>query len=246
MSTNLRHTQILALLEENGAVSVRRLTSLLYVSEATVRRDLAELEKKGALKRTFGGAISTLDTSRQVPLFIRESMNSSAKSEICRQAAALVKEGDTVFIDGSSTAQYLVKYISHLKNITVVTYSIKTAELMCESHVKTYCTGGLLIENSLVCTGEQALGFARRVNPDICFISCKGVDETGKFSDTSEEETLIRRAFMENSRTRVMLMTREKFGTRYFHTLCHADEVDYIFSDGDIPPALKTRKSKPL
>ena len=62
MSTNLRHTQILALLEENGAVSVRRLTSLLYVSEATVRRDLAELEKKGALKRTFGGAVSTLDT----------------------------------------------------------------------------------------------------------------------------------------------------------------------------------------
>ena len=242
MSTNLRHTQILALLEENGAVSVRKLTALLYVSEATVRRDLAELEKKGALKRTFGGAVSVLDTAKQVPLFIRESMNSSAKSEICRQASALVRDGDTVFIDGSSTAQYLVKYLSHLKNITVVTYSIKTAELMCESHIKTYCTGGLLIENSLVCTGEQALGFARRVNPDICFISCKGVDDIGKFTDTSEEETLIRRAFMDNSRTRVMLMTHNKFGTRYFHTLCSADEVDHIFSDGELPPTLRTRE----
>ena len=235
MSTNLRHKQILAILEENGAVSVRALTKALFVSEATVRRDLAELEKSGALKRTFGGATSVMDTGKQIPLFIREGMNSSAKSEICRQAAGLVKDGDTIFIDGSSTAQYLVKYVSHLKNITVVTYSIKTAELMCQSHIRTYCTGGLLLENSLVCTGQQTIEFAQRVNPDICFISCKGIDEGGKFTDTSEEETLIRRAFMNNSRTRVMLMTNNKFGTRYFHTLCTAEEIDHIFSDAQIP-----------
>lgn len=242
MSTNLRHKQILDMLEQNGAVSVRGLTGALFVSEATVRRDLAELERAGALKRTFGGAVSVLETGKQIPLFIREGMNSSAKSEICARAAKLVKDGDTVFIDGSSTAQYLVKYLSHLENITVVTYSIKTAELMCQSHIKTYCTGGLLIENSLVCTGHQALEFAERVNPDICFISCKGVDGTGKFTDTSEEETVIRRAFLNNSATRVLLMTQNKFKSRYFHTLCTADEVDYIFSDGEIPKEIRTRK----
>ena len=106
---------------------------------------------------------------------------------------------------------------------------------MCQSHIRTYCTGGLLLENSLVCTGQQAIDFAQMVNPDICFISCKGVDENGKFTDTSEEETLIRRAFLNSSRTRVMLMTNNKFGTRYFHTLCTAKEIDYIFSDAKIP-----------
>ena len=85
MSTNIRHKQILNILDANGAVSVRALTKALFVSEATVRRDLCELEKMGALKRTFGGATSVIDSGKQVPLFIRESMDSSAKSEICKK-----------------------------------------------------------------------------------------------------------------------------------------------------------------
>ena len=139
MSSNLRHKEILSILDEQGSVSIRELTHRLYVSEATVRRDLNELEKAGALKRTFGGATPILNTNRQIPLFVRESLNSKAKNEICRRAAELIREGDTVFVDGSSTAQYLVKYIADIKDIIVVTYSIKTAELMCKSHIKTYC-----------------------------------------------------------------------------------------------------------
>ena len=241
MSTELRHKQILDILDKNGSVSVRALTKELFVSEATVRRDLNELEKKGAIKRTFGGATPIIDTNRQVPLFIRETMDSDAKSEICRQAASLIKDGDSIFIDGSSTAQYLVKYISRFKDITVVTYSIKTAELMCQNHIKTYCAGGLIMENSLVCTGQEAIEFAEKINLDICFLSCKGIDLDGNFSDTSEEETAIRRAFLKRSRTRVFLMTNNKFGNTYFHTLCNSRDVDYIFSDGEIPDVIKTR-----
>ena len=241
MSVNLRHKEILNLLNENGSVSLKELKKQLFVSEATVRRDLAELEKAGALKRTFGGAQTILDTNKQVPLFIREAMNSKAKNDICRKAAELIKDGDTIFIDGSSTAQYLVRYISHLKDIVVVTYSIKTAELMCQNHIKTYCAGGLILENSLVCTGPKAIDFAQAINTDISFVSCKGITLDGKLTDTSEEETAIRKAFMNQSRIKVLLMTQNKFGTSYMHTLCNADEVDYLFSDADIPEELKNK-----
>lgn len=235
MSVNLRHKEILDILEEYGSVSIKALTEKLYASEATVRRDLAELERSGALKRTHGGARSILDTNRQIPLSIREELDSKAKNEICRRAATLVKEGSTVFIDGSSTAQYLVKYLSGIKDIVIVTYSIRAAEMALREHIKTYCAGGLLIENSLVCTGQKTVDFAESVNTDICFISCKGVDGEGKFTDTSEEETSIRRAFMKNSATRVMLMTGNKIGKTYLHTLCTSEQVDYIFSDTAIP-----------
>lgn len=241
MSTNLRHKEILHLLEKNGAVSIRELVSALYVSEATVRRDLSELEKAGALKRTFGGAMPIFDTQRQVPLFIREALDSRAKSEICRAAATLVHEGDTIFIDGSSTAQYFVKYLAGIKDIVVVTYSIKTAELMCQNHIKTYCAGGLMLENSLVCTGSKTTEFARSINVDIAFVSCKGVSLDGRFTDTSEEETAVRRAFMQNAATRVMLLTKNKLGATYLHTLCDAREVDYLFSDGPIPEEISQR-----
>lgn len=244
MATNLRHKEILMILEQHGSVSIRELTRQLYVSEATVRRDLAELEKAGALKRTHGGAKSVLETSKQVPLFIREALDSKAKSEICRQAAALVKEGDTIFIDGSSTAQYLVKYIASIKDIVVVTYSIKTAELMCQSHIKTYCAGGLMIENSLVCTGNKTVEFAKSINTDVCFISCKGVSDDGKFTDTSEEETAVRRAFMQNARQVALLMTQNKFGATYMHTLADLAEIDFLFSDGEIPPTIQARIQK--
>lgn len=243
MSANLRQQQILALIEEHGAISVRALTAALFVSEATVRRDLAELEKRGALRRSFGGALPIADTKRQVPLFIRESIDSAAKNEICRRAAALVKDGDTVFADGSSTVQHLAKYLAALKDIMVITYSLKTAELMCEHHIKTYCTGGALLENSLVCTGADAVAFLERFNPDICFLSCKGMNAAGKFSDTSEEETAIRRIALKNARTRVMLMTQNKLDATYFHTVCHANEVDHIFTDGELPAGLTTRKT---
>ena len=246
MAINLRQRQLLSLLEENGAVSVRALTQSLFASEATIRRDLAELERAGALKRTFGGALPVLETTRQIPLFIREGMNSTAKSDICRQAATLIHDGDTVFIDGSSTAQYLVKHLARLKDIIVVTYSIKTAELMCKNHIKTYCTGGLLLENSLVCTGQDAVDFAERINLDICFLACKGLALDGTLSDTSEEETVIRRAFLKRSKTRVFLMTYNKIGSKYFHTLCNSTDVDYIFSDGEIPTSIQIgRDDKP-
>jgi DeoR/GlpR family transcriptional regulator of sugar metabolism len=235
MSINLRHKEILNILGKNGAVSIKELVSTLYVSEATVRRDLAYLEKAGSIKRTFGGAKSIVDTQDQIPLSIRSSLDGKAKNEICKKASLLIKEGDTIFLDGSSTVQYLVKYISDIKDIVVVTYSIKTAELMCQNHIKTYCAGGLMLENSLVCVGNKTVEFANYINTDICFISCKGVDEDGKFSDTSEEETAIRRAFMKNSRRCVLLMTANKFGSSYMHTLCRADEVDHIFSDAPVP-----------
>lgn len=244
MSMNLRHKEILGMLEKYGAVSIKDLISTLYVSEATVRRDLAYLEKMGLIKRTFGGAKSIIDTKSQVPLSIRESLDSKAKNEICKKAAQLIKEGDTIFLDGSSTVQYLVKYISDIKDIVVVTYSIKTAALMCENHIKTYCAGGFMLENSLVCIGNKTIEFVQTMNTDICFVSCKGVDDDGKFTDTSEEETAIRKAIMKNCSTRVMLMTQNKFGNTYLHTLCEASDVDYVISEGEVPLILTEKLKK--
>ena len=246
MSRKERQGQILELLKSEGAVSVKKLTRLLFTSEATVRRDLTELERLGALKRTFGGATSSLATNRQIPLLVRESLNSSEKNEICRAAVSLVRNGQVLFLDGSSTAQHLVKHLRPFSDLVVITNGLKVAELLSElPSIKTYCTGGRLIENSLVFTGRQAERMAEQVNVDVCFLSCKGLSESGILSDTSEEETDLRRAFLERSATRVMLMTEDKIGKSYLHTLCRAEEVDYIFTRVPLPDGLRTRMRNP-
>ena len=187
-------------------------------------------------------------TNTQIPLFIRESLDSRAKDNICKQAAALIKEGNTVFLDGSSTVQYLAKYMATIKDIIVVTYSIKTAELMCQNHIKTYCAGGLMLENSLVCVGNKAVEFATAINTDVCFISCKGVDCDGKFTDTSEEETVIRKAFMKNCKFKVMLMTQNKFNSPKPNRFCPpglSHHQQLLFSHSRSPSSLCPRPHTP-
>lgn len=237
-----RQKQILDLLARQGAVSVKQLTDALYVSEATVRRDLCDLEKMGMIKRTFGGAVPVSEVNHQIPLLVRESMNSAAKNEICRRASALVKDGDVIFLDGSSTAQYMVKYLKQYSNLIVVTNGLKIAELLSDvPQIKTYCTGGQMVPNSLVFVGRHAEAMAATVNIDICFVACRGINDKGVFSDSTEPETIVRRHFLNCSKMRVFLMTSEKIGKTYMHTLCHANEVDYVISDGQLPEGLKLR-----
>ena len=226
-----RQNEIMNYLKLHGAVSVRKLTELVYASEATVRRDLRELEKTGLVRRIFGGATLANGADRQIPLYVREQEDGEEKRNICKKAAELITDGSVIFIDGSSTAQHLIPYLSGFKDIIVITNGLKIADMLCDMHVKTYCTGGLLLEGSSVFVGKDAESFLDRFNTDLCFISCKGMSDDGRLSDTSEEETELRRHALANTKKSVLLLTKKKLGRSYIHNLCHADDIDVIIKE---------------
>ena len=85
---------------------------------------------------------------------------------------------------------------------------------------------------------------AESFNVDVSFVSCKGFCEDGRFTDTSEEETAVRRAFMKNSRVTAMLMTSNKYGSVYLHTLCRAEDVDFVFSEKEAPDEILRKIKK--
>ena len=230
-----RQNEIINYLRIHGSASVKKLTGIVFASEATVRRDLNELEKIGSVRRIFGGATLAVGADKQIPLFVREQEDGAAKTEICRRAAEMISDGSVIFVDGSSTAQHLIPFLSRFKDIIVITNGLKIAGMLYEMHIKTYCTGGRLLEGSSVFVGKDAQSFVDRFNTDICFISCKGLDENGKFSDTSEEETELRRRVLANAKKKVVLLTAQKIGRSYIHTLCKASEVDEIYTDGVLP-----------
>ena len=87
------------------------------------------------------------------------------------------------------------------------------------------------MENSSVLIGFDAEKFIEGFNADICFLSCKGVSDDGKLTDTSYFETQLRKKFLQNSKTKVMLITKHKFGKTYAHTLTTTDEIDYVITD---------------
>ena len=241
-----RQLEILKYLRLNQTVSVKKLTKLLFVSEATIRRDLVELEKEGLINKVYGGATIIFNSDKQIPLYAREKENNNAKRAICEQALQYVKDGQVIFIDGSSTSQILARYLFNFKNLIVITNGLKIAEILGEYHIKTYCTGGLMIDNSYVFAGKDAENFINNYCADICFISCKGMDENGKFTDTSKDETELRKCFLKNSKKRIMLLTDNKIGKTYLHKLCQSTDLDVILTNGTLSNSIKTRQWKDI
>ena len=106
-----RQQEILARLESRGAMSIHELAAALFVSEASIRRDVALLEKDGALRRVHGGVLPAGGES-VVPLLVRDGEHSAQKERIACRAAEMVPDGATILLDASSTVRRMLKYLA--------------------------------------------------------------------------------------------------------------------------------------
>ena len=113
------------MLSHDGAVLVSKLSSELGVTEETIRRDLEKLEKQESLRRTHGGAVPIDETTYELSLEKRKSTNVEAKKCLAKSAAECVVSGDTIFLDASTTTFFMAKELKSIKNITVITNSVR-------------------------------------------------------------------------------------------------------------------------
>ena len=138
---NERQKEILGILYQRGRATVRELSKTLFVSEMTVRRDLTEMEKGGFLRRYRGGAMLKINTG-EMPIGERLLLDRKEKEEIAGKCVRYLSDDITVFIDSSSTCQYIIPYLSQYKNITVVTNSISALLTLGKMHIFTILIGG--------------------------------------------------------------------------------------------------------
>lgn len=221
-----RLESILRLLKQKQTASVKVLAERLYTSEATVRRDLNELERQGFIKRVHGGAVLLDGVTRELPLYVRQHQNSGAKQIIAERAVRLIHDGQVIFMDASSTVMFLIRYLEMFKMLTIVTNGLKTAQELSSLTHRVYCTGGLLLHNSSAYVGEYAIDFIRHFNADLFFFSSRGLSEGGQITDASGEETCVRRAMFEQSRRQVFLCDSSKVGKSYCYNLCMLSQID--------------------
>ena len=229
-----RHNAILKILEERKTATIHYLSENLYVSEPTIRRDLKILADAGLIKRTFGGAILAKILNSEVPLVLRERENPHMKDIIAKKAIDHISDGQVIFLDASSTVYYITKYLSGFTDLTIITNNPKIPLTLAEQKIRVFCTGGLMLENSIAYVGSHTNEFLQKFNADLTFFSCRGLSETGLLSDSSVEESDVRRVMIKQSQKNVFLCTSDKVGKKYMYTLCKADDIDCIISDIDI------------
>lgn len=232
MKEKTREQQILDILKAQGHTRVQALCSALYVSEATVRRSLATLERKGLIRRTHGGAALPENYTHVGPFRSRIILNSAAKRQIAEKAAALVSDGSIVFLDQSSTAFYLAEKLTEKKGLTVVTNNIEIAACLSQTDFDVFLSGGQLCRNARMClVGADAEQTFRQFYADFVFFSTRSLSENGILSDCNREEIHVRSAMLQNAAKKVFLCDSSKFSTTSGHIQCTLEDVDLLISE---------------
>lgn len=232
MDLNNRQMAILDMLKVQNSLSISEFTNRLFFSASTIRRDLEVLESKNLVRRTHGGAVLVVDRNAEIPLSIRQTDNSSAKTVIGQAAAEFVTNGDTIFLDSSTTALYLLPHLLDKSDLTVITNGLKTASSLSQyRNIRTVCTGGTLRENSLSFIGTHAQNCIDFYHADKLFFSTRSISAHYGISDISEEEALIRRAMLAHCRTAFALMDSSKFNALSRCNVCSCKKLDFIITE---------------
>lgn len=226
-----RQKRILELLEENGAVWVSKLAEELDVTEETVRRDLEKLEAAESLVRTHGGAVPVAENNQELSLDKRKKLNTESKALLAKEAVKHIVSGDTVFLDASTTTYYIAKEIKNLKNITVVTNSLRVVnELAGHKDIKVICVGGMAGANQSVVGGMAENNIRQNYFANKLFFSSRGINNSG-ILDSNEQECFIKVNMIKNSNKIYYVCDKSKFGKIGFVKLADFSEIDCIITE---------------
>lgn len=229
-----RRNRILSILQKENRVLVSDLSKAFQVTEETIRRDLEKLENEGYAKKTYGGAIVNENINTDLPFTVRKTTNVSGKLKIAEVIAALIRDGDHIMLDASTTALYIAKQLKSKKNLTVITNSVEILiELSDVSGWKVLSTGGVLGEGSLSLVGHQAEQMIRSFHVDKAIISCKGLDIERGISDSSELEAYIKKLMVASANVKILAADSSKFDKISFTKICDIDEIDTIVTDDE-------------
>lgn len=211
-----RQRKILELLEENGRIEVQEICAAFGVSEDSARRDLRLMEQEGLLERTYGGAIPKEGTGFLTPFTERQSLNAAHKEEIAALAASFVRDGDSLYLDGSTTAAKLIPCLRNRSGLTVFTHSVEVAhQLLCSgTGAELYLIGGHVGRGTANACGAQTCEQITSLCCDRVFTAPCGLSASWGLSCTSAQEADVKRALLSAGREVYLLAPGDALGKR--------------------------------
>ena len=227
MLTNERQERILNILKKKHSATVKNLAAALFVSDATIRRDLSEMQKLGLIERSHGGAV-ILEEADEVSIFVRINENAKEKERAAFQALNVIpKDFKSVFLDSSSTVLALAQRMN-LTDKTVMTNNLQTAQQLSKiKGINLLIPGGVIMRTGASITGSWTNALLSEFRFDLMLASCAALDTQFAY-ETSIDQRDVKRTAFDRSTRRILIADHTKFPrseTYAFQALSQFDQI---------------------
>jgi DeoR/GlpR family transcriptional regulator of sugar metabolism len=236
LTTYERRQLLLGILRKQPGLRVPELAQTLGVSEGTVRNDLNALEDEGKLTRVHGGAVLNDQDPFQNNSFIRRyNQNVAGKLAIAREAATLIKDGESILLDASSTAYYLARTLSERSKLRVMTNGFEVARELARNTSNTVILIGGVVENdSSSVTGLLSEQIIAEMHIEKAFFSCSGFSIERGMTEVHIGEAQLKRKAIESSKQIFALIDSSKFGKEDLTPFARLTQITHLFTDPGI------------
>lgn len=243
MAQTERSIRIIEYLKQHTSATVDELARLLYVSEATIRRDLTQMQKLGQVERSHGGAI-LVENANEHSIFIRQTKNAKDKMRAATVALRHIPDFRAVFIDNSSTCLALVERMN-FSHKTVVTNGLHIAMRIAQSdNVTLILPGGEIKSSTTAVMGGMTLQVLKNFRFDLALLSCSAVDTEGSY-ELSPEAVAIKRTAIENSKRSILIFDNTKTNTNSIYRTAPLSAYQTLITDADDAALVRLRAVHP-
>jgi DeoR family myo-inositol catabolism operon transcriptional repressor len=226
-----RLNKIEEILKESNNISINKLCEIFEVSKNTIRRDIAELENRGSIKKVYGGIMLNQNDSPE-PFAARQIKNQAQKKQIAKLASNLVDDGDVIYIDSGTTTMHMIPYLVEKKNLTIITASVHVINAAFSyNQMNIIATGGSLYRPSNAFVGASVINCLKTYNISKTFLASTGFSIENGATNASPLECEIKRYLTEKNCTKILLVDSSKAGTVSLMTFCPLKDLDYFITD---------------
>lgn len=229
-----RKSKIKDIISEKKSVVVSELAKDFSVTEETIRRDLKSLEDESFLIRTYGGAFIQDGVQNEVELSIRETAYTDSKQAIAKKCAEIIHNGDSIFLDASTTALFIAKEVRDMR-LTILTNSLKVINLLTDCpNIHLISIGGIFNSTNMSFAGTSALQALDGYYVDKTFMSCRSLSQDHGITDSTETMSEIRKKLMTRSNNIYVVADYSKFDKTSFISICNFKDIDGIITDKEL------------
>lgn len=229
-----RRELLLERLRRDGRIIAKDLAAELRLSEDSIRRDLRDLAAEGLLVRVYGGALPA--SPAVADYATRTAISTESKTRVARAAAALVRPGGTVILDGGTTTLEVVRALPRSLDCTVITHSPTIAAALLDHAAEVFVLGGRLFKHSAVTSGAAAAEAAGRVHADLFLLGVTGIHPDAGLTTGDPDEAAMKRTLASRAADTYVLGSAEKIGAASAFEVLPLQDVTAVIVDAAADP----------